>query len=114
MKEKGGWNNCCGWLGYQFYKSINERSFTVNTVVQGLMAHQRIWTEAYIAEWKQKQTQAGPGKDLSPEKLKELTESYMKKYVQQSMTAWEDFPELKTITDQDINDILEYKVTSSS
>merc|ERR1711981_982796 len=38
----------------------------------------------------------------------------MKKYVQQSMTAWEDFPELKALTDQDIKDILNNKDTPSS
>ena len=71
------------------------------------MAHQRIWTEAQIAEWKQKNAdRIGPGKALSPEKLKELTESYMKKYVHRQMTAWEDFPEWKKISDEDIKEII--------
>ena len=79
------------------------------------MAHQRIWTEAQIAEWKQKNAdRIGPGKALSPEKLKELTESYMKKYVHRQMTAWEDFPEWKKISDEDIKDILDQKNTPSS
>ena len=36
----------CGWLSGKFYWGIGRKPFTVNTVVQGLMAHQRIWTEA--------------------------------------------------------------------
>ena len=80
------------------------------------MDHQRLWTENQIAEWKQKNAaRIGPGKDLSPEKLKELTESYMKKYVQQSMTAWEDFPEWEKISDEDIKEIAcDWKNTPSS
>ena len=67
------------------------------------MEHQRTWTENQIAEWKQ---QNQGREDLSAEKLKELTESYMKKYVQQSMTAWEDFPEWGKISDEDIKEIV--------
>ena len=40
------YDNTCAWLGDQFYELIGKVAFTVNTVVQGLMAHQRIWTEA--------------------------------------------------------------------
>ena len=40
--------------------------------------------------------------------MKELTNSYMKKYVQQSMTAWEDFPEWEKISDEDIKEIINY------
>jgi len=73
------------------------------------MDHQRIWTETQIAEWKQKNaSRIGPGKDLSPEKLKELTESYMKKYVHRQMTAWEDFPEWEKISDEDIKEIIHW------
>ena len=33
----------------------------------------------------------------------------MKKYVQQSMTAWEDFPEWEKISDEDIKEIIVWK-----
>jgi len=37
--------------------------------------------------------------------MKELTNSYMKKYVHMTMTAWEDFPEWEKISDEDIKEI---------
>ena len=40
--------------------------------------------------------------------MKELTNSYMKKYVHMTMTAWEDFPEWEKISDEDIKEIIDW------
>jgi len=36
------------WLGYQFYKSIGKKPFTVKTMKEGIKAQQRIWTNLKI------------------------------------------------------------------
>ena len=55
VKEGDG----CYWLGWQFRISTDYKPFTVKTVVQGLMEHQRTWTENQIAEWKQSKQAQG-------------------------------------------------------
>ena len=41
--------------------------------------------------------------------MQELTNSYMKKYVHMTMTAWEDFPEWEKISDEDIKEIIYWR-----
>ena len=41
--------------------------------------------------------------------MQELTNSYMKKYVHMTMTAWEDFPEWEKISDEDIKEMIFWK-----
>ena len=52
-------------------------------------------------------------KKLSPEKMKEVEQSY-KAMIERQVKAWEDFPEWKKITDDDIKEIIHHKHSPSS
>ena len=44
--DEHGLSNSCGgsWLGKEFFSRIGEKPFSVQTVIQGIMEHQKLWT----------------------------------------------------------------------